>query len=415
MNTNASCKQNEGLDRVPPLKFGVNYIPSKRWLHFWIDFDAESVRQDLLAIKALGFDHIRAHLLWHYFQINPRQMSQTAMRNLGGFTALCEEVGLDFCLSLFTGFMSGFSFFPAFLNAHRELAMFSGKAEREAERFYIEQIASVVASSPRFMGFDLGNELSCVTKFDKGATVETCDAWQTEMLACCESVAPGKLHNNGVDHQPWFYERAFSRKTLANTGAITPLHCWTRFTEAMDHGGLLGTASLHIAEYMAELVKAYSDDPARKIWIQEFGCSKLWVQHDGESIEEFVKGTFRVFEDMENLWGVTWWCSHDISEQFVGYHPLEYDLGLLDCNNNPKPYAHLISDIIREHKSRTRTAKRRTQATVYHAAPSDKESFAPAAAFMHAIDSGIHPAIVLSEQANDSEYLAKRGIETLLP
>lgn len=43
------------------MRFGVNYIPSKNWLYSWIDFDEAAIKEDLKAIKALGFDHIRAH------------------------------------------------------------------------------------------------------------------------------------------------------------------------------------------------------------------------------------------------------------------------------------------------------------------------------------------------------------------
>ena len=78
------------------MRTGVNYIPSGSWLHFWIDFDEERVRKDLENIKKIGADHIRAHLLWHYFQPNAGYMSTTCMKNLERFIALCEEYDIDF-------------------------------------------------------------------------------------------------------------------------------------------------------------------------------------------------------------------------------------------------------------------------------------------------------------------------------
>ena len=111
------------------MRFGVNYIPSKNWLHNWIDFDETSVKKDLEMIKSIGLDHIRAHLIWPYFQVNPTAMSATAMRNLERFVKICEEEGLDFCLSLFTGWMSGFYFIPSFVSMHWGFSMFSEEKE----------------------------------------------------------------------------------------------------------------------------------------------------------------------------------------------------------------------------------------------------------------------------------------------
>lgn len=45
------------------MRFGVNYIPSKKWLYSWADFDENSIREDIKAIKNLGFDHVRTHIL----------------------------------------------------------------------------------------------------------------------------------------------------------------------------------------------------------------------------------------------------------------------------------------------------------------------------------------------------------------
>lgn len=58
------------------MRFGVNYIPSKKWLYSWIDFDKSAILEDLKTIKSLGFDHIRARVLWSYFQPNENKVSE---------------------------------------------------------------------------------------------------------------------------------------------------------------------------------------------------------------------------------------------------------------------------------------------------------------------------------------------------
>ena len=40
------------------MKFGVNYTPRRGWFHSWLDFDAEAVRDDFHAIRAIGADEM---------------------------------------------------------------------------------------------------------------------------------------------------------------------------------------------------------------------------------------------------------------------------------------------------------------------------------------------------------------------
>ena len=77
------------------MRFGVNYIPSEKWLYSWLDFDEESIRKDISTIKVLGFDHIRAHVIWSFFQPNERYVSTHCLNNLKKFTKICEEEGME--------------------------------------------------------------------------------------------------------------------------------------------------------------------------------------------------------------------------------------------------------------------------------------------------------------------------------
>ena len=369
------------------MRTGVNYIPSGSWLHFWIDFDEERVRKDLENIKKIGADHIRAHLLWHYFQPNAGYMSTTCLKNLERFTALCEEYDIDFFLSLFTGFMSGMWFVPPWIIGTSRAAEIAEKEEYiEAEKFYIRNIASVVSDSPNFLGFDLGNELTCFVTVGPGYR----DKWAREMFEVMEQCAPGKLHNNGVDHQPWLRNNGFSRPALANDGAITPLHCWCEFTGAVKRGGVLGTASTNIAQFMASLANAYALDPERKVWIQEFGIAKQW-EPDLDKRLLFMDKTFESISMIDNLWGVTWWCSHDIGKEFKGYNPLEYELGLIDSDNNIKPEGEHFALLAEKYK-RQNTAHEKTY-VIKIDSEEEFDGWKYGDEYMKAIDKGEYPVI----------------------
>lgn len=399
------------------MRFGVNYIPSKQWLHRWLDWDQETVDKDLATIAGLGFDHIRAHLFWPYFQVNPTVMCEHAMNNLKAFVGLCEKNNIDFCLSLFTGWMSSFVFLPSWVRRDQfgdDDDMFADEFQREAQKFYIREISKVVGNSPRFMGYDLGNELSALMPYFKKKTIEICDDWNREMMDYCEEIVPGKMHCSGVDHTPWFGECGFSKKELANRGKITAIHCWSGFMGAMEIAGIMGTESVHTADFFVEVARASSEDPNRPVWVQEIGTTPLWHQ-DGSTAAGYMRAIFESLMGQENVWGLTWWCSHDISRTMAGFPELEYELSILDENNNPKEIALEFKKCIQEYKENPREVLHRTTAIVVDEKEYDKDPWPAFHKFMELVKQGTEPAIVWKEKAQDEAYLRARGIDTLVP
>lgn len=401
------------------MKFGVNYIPSKHWLHNWINWDAASVEEDLINLKSIGIDHIRAHLMWQYFQIDANVMSPSCLQNLEEFCNICEKLELDYCITLFNGFVSGQFFYPAWLRYYAgvfDKGIFNNEDIIRAEEFYIFNIAAIVADKPHFLGFDLGNELPLITRWDSSVTLEECNTWNCRMLKYCEMVAPGKLHNNGVDGMPWFDNWGFSMDVLANTGAITPLHCYALFTQAIDRFGRMSEESIYLAPFMTEIAKAYCDDIERKYWIQEFGTA---TREFNEEIVKFVTDSMYAMFTEENIWGITWWCSHNVSSEFICYDDLEYELGLFDNDNNLTPSGKLYKSLIENYKNNDFPKHKRTKALIFN--PYNEEGKISIDAtwkighrFAELIREGIHPALILPEKANDIKYLKKRGIEEIL-
>ena len=388
------------------MRFGANYIPSGNWLHFWIDFDPDSVRADLLRLKDIGCDHIRAHLIWSYFQLAPDYLSRHCMDNLRRFTALCEETGMDFFLSLFTGWMSGFQFVPAWTDyaAKGKSVLTEDPEIVRAEQVYIRAIGEAVAASPRFLGFDLGNELTCLLDPEGDH-----DSWARIMFACCEEAAPGKLHNNGLDHQTWFRPGSFSKAAMAADGAITPLHCWILFTGAMQRYGATETGCTALAAFMVEYAKAYAADPQRPFWVQEFGISTEWAGSLDDRLA-FMSETFRQIADCGNVWGLTWWCSHDLSRDLRGYASLEYDLGLLDCRNGMKPEAAHFKALCDQYRDYVPAP--RTQAIVI--ADDAANAWETCTRFLALTAQGHRPAIIRAQDQTNPALLTARGIRELL-
>jgi len=400
------------------MRFGVNYIPSKAWLHRWLDWDEAAVDADLQAIARHGMDHIRAHLIWPYFQVDPARMSAAAMENLKSFVKLCEKNGLDFCLSLFTGWMSGSSFFPAWLTPLGDPAgrknMFTDPSMIAAEEFYVRRIAEVVVSSPRFLGFDLGNEVSAIVcVFGMQQELDACDAWHTRMISLCRELAPGKLHNSGVDHTPWFGHVAFSRETLANVCDVVALHGWSEFTGARAKNGTMGLESIQIAGFCVELARACNHTEGMQYWLQEFGSTPIWHE-DGTTPGDFLRQTLEVMAAQEDVWGVTWWCSHDIDRDLASYHPMEYELGLFSRDNEPRDSALVMKEFAEKQKRGELKPIHRREAVVFDEEEYEKDAWSQISKYMNAVRGGKSPAIVWKRQTSDREYLCRRGIDTLL-
>jgi endo-1,4-beta-mannosidase len=401
------------------VRFGVNYVPSKNWWFSWTDWERERMEEDLQAIASLGMDHIRIHCLWPVFQPNMNVVSQSALERLAELLDLADQNGLDVEVAMLDGWLSGFAFYPAWLKAYSRDAknnMFTDREVIEAEKLFFSETARKIGAHPRFMGFDLGNELGVLQLTNYPVTAEEADLWQTEMFDHCNEIAPGKLHVNGVDHLHWFHNLGFSRKGLAAAGSMTSVHAWIKFTGAMDLYDPLGTGCVHLAEYCIELAKAYHSDNNRQVWLQEFGASSLWMGED--KVPEFMERTISNAASCRNLWGVTWWCSHDLAPKWKGFDPLEYDLGLFTFKNEIKPAGRRIAELIKGYKANPTEIAARPVALVVSddlfAQENRPAGWHIASKFMNLISEGVRPSIVLEDRISDKDYLKIRGIKELV-
>jgi len=397
------------------LRFGLNYVPSKNWWYSWLDWDKASISDDLHAISALGFDHVRIHCIWPVFHPNAGCVSSQALDRLAELMDLADGAGLDVCVCVLDGWLSGFAFFPAWRENRN---IFTDPAMIDAEERLFRAIAGRVAGHSRFLGFDLGNELGVLIGRGNRITLEEGDAWHRRMFELCEELAPGRMHVSGVDHCQWFMTFGFSRECLATTGAATSVHAWIFFTGATSLYEPLGTGCTHLAEYCVELAKAYSNSKDRLVWVQEFGATPEWMPD--EIIPDFAEQTIRNAATCANLWGFTWWCSHDIGPGYLDFAPLEYGLGVLDTHNNVKPVGRRIAGLIDEFRAHPPAPVQRPAALVLpdSALAANPENLPPgwqfAKPYMDLLDDGVRPAVVLESRASDSDYLHTRGITQLI-
>lgn len=384
-------------------RFGVNYIPAKDWLYSWVEWDRAAIGDDLAAIAALGLDHVRVHLLWPLFQPNPSFVSPTMLRRLVDLLDLCAEHGLDAQVTALNGWMSGFLFRPSWMGEGR--SFYTDPTARRGATRLLAEVAGAIRDHPAALGVDIGNELSVLADFGPpGEEPGDADTWAEQLLATCEERMPGGLHCNGVDHRPWLTPGApFTRRRLAVAGALTVVHSWPYFTGAFERYGTQDHRALHIGEFMVELANAHAADPAREVWAQEIGLSEQWVAAD--RIEAAAAHFVGATASAGNLWGVTWWCSHDVDRRFEGFEPLEHDLGLLTVDNAVKPLGAAVAAAVRE--ARTAAAPARTTAI---AVPAGTPALELMDRFVDLRRSGTAPTFVLEDLREDAGHLTGRGV-----
>lgn len=403
--------------RSSGLRFGVNYVPRKNWWYCWSDWDRKSISDDLMAIADLGMDHIRIQCLWPMFQPGINYVSDAALERLHALLDEADRAGLDVEVTMLNGWMSGYAFMPAWAAPLvKDHNMFTHPEMLEAEKLFLRRTAQTIAAHPRFLGFDLGNELGVLMHGDNAATPEQADAWADDMFGTCNEVAPGKFHVNGVDHGQWFADFGFTRRNLATAGNATVVHSYAYFTGALKRFGYSGVGTLHLLEYMIEFAYAYHKDFQRSVWVEEVGASPEWMP--AAYMPEYASRIVHNAAGTGKAWGITWWCSHDLDPAIRGFGSLEYTLGLIGRDNRPKPLGKRFTSLADELRGQSPSKTDRPIALVVPDVGLSKSPKPPdwryGDAFMKLVEAGKRPCIVLESKVDDHAYLRARGVTDLV-
>ncbi|MFG2759939.1 glycosyl hydrolase [Streptomyces wuyuanensis] len=402
------------------VRFGANYTPSQGWFHHWLDFDLDAVRADLDSVAALGLDHIRVFPLWPVFQPNRTLIRPRAVEQLVLLADAAAERGLDVNVDGLQGHLSSFDFLPSWTQTWHRRSIFTDPDVVTGQADYLRTLAEALADRPNFIGMTLGNE---VNQFSAGPhpdpdriTPAQAQRWLERLLAACEEGAPGKLHLHAEYDAAWYQDdQPFTPAHSARLGAVTAVHSWVFNGTAQRHGRT-GTATEHHAAYLVELSKAWAEAPHRLVWLQEVGAPAPLVP--AEHAHTFTEATVVNALDCEDLWGVTWWCSHDVSRSLADFPELEYSLGLMTSDRDVKPAGRTIARIVREQRERPHRPSPRTTALVVDAGDDGtaprRSVCAPGGAVFEAFArltaDGVRPAAVLASRAHDAAHLAARGI-----
>jgi hypothetical protein len=400
------------------VRFGVNYTPSEHWWHLWLDFDApgvgEGICRDFDAIAALGLDHVRVFPIWPVFQPNRGVVRLRAVEHLVELVRLAAAAGLDVTVDGLQGHLSGFDFYPSWTLTWHRRNIFTDPAVIDAQALLLRTLAGALRTEPNYLGMTLGNEPNNLVAHNP-VTPSEVDAWLDRLLAECAAAHPDHPVTHCAYDAVWYADdHPFTPVAAATKGAMTCVHPWVFSGDCARRYGPHSPQVTHLAEYVVELARAYARDPARVTWVQEFGAPAPHIPVC--DAPAFVAASLRNVLSCARLWGVTWWCSHDLDPRLVDYPRLEYGLGLLRTDNAVKPVGKALARTIAEELPAV--VPRPTALVLDDEDGSTRSVAAPGgagfAAWMRLAAGGARPAVVLASRAADPVHLATRGITSLV-
>lgn len=412
------------MTAASPLRFGANYTPSQHWMHSWLSFDADRVRGDFEQIAALGLDHVRIFPLWPLMQPNRTLIRAAALDDVRTVVDVAAEFGLDAGVDVIQGHLSSFDFVPSWLATWHRRNMFSDPDALDAQVSLVRALAERLADAPNFLGLTLGNEVNQFSDDPHPSpwhiTADQAEAWLVALLNAAGAAAPGAAHVHSEYDAVWYLDgHPFTPAQASRLGSMTTVHSWIFNGTAQRYGGR-STASDRHAEYLIELSRAFAVDPARRIWLQEVGAPSNCLTA-GEA-PDFLESTVRHAARCANLWGVTWWCSHDVSRELADFPELEYSLGLIEVGGRAKELGLRFAAVAAELRAHPAAVARRTTGIIIdvdeRGVPLDRTQLSPGGAVFQAwvelCEAGVDAAFLTSVDAVDAAVREARGIRELV-
>ncbi|WP_431893805.1 glycoside hydrolase 5 family protein [Nonomuraea sp. bgisy101] len=397
-----------------PIRFGANYVPSAGWFYSWLDPSPDAARRDFEDLAGIGLDHVRVFPIWPWIQPNRTLIRQRGIDDLLELIDVAAEFELSVAVDLLQGHLSSFDFLPSWVLTWHERSLFTDPAVRDGIAAYADRLTRAVASRDNVFAVTLGNEVNNLYPANP-TTPEASARWAAELIDAVRAAAPHLLTLHSLYDATWYDpDHPFHPADNVDLGDLTTVHSWV-FNGVSAIDGPLGPATVTHADYLVELAAATSLDPARPVWLQEVGAPRPDVPEGHASA--FVRGMLDAVTANPALWGVTWWCSHDLDRALADFPDREYDLGLFTVDHRPKPAALELAAVIKE---RRRTAADRPALVCdvdLRSAPERRAEVAPGSAFhtewVRLRRSG-PLAIVTADRAADTGYLTARGINTVL-
>jgi hypothetical protein len=317
---------------------GANYIPSKGWLQILDNWNAKAVEQDMDSLHGIGVDFIRFMPLWYLTQPEKNKFDQQKIDRLNELINIAGKRGIKVQPSLITGYVSGGLFSPAWIDKK----MFIDPSQIDGEVQMIRTITKSLSGNPYVHSYDFGNELNALRGV-AGCNVspDQIKTWMPTIYNAFKEGDPSRLVTNGIGTG---YDQFFPIENIAPACDYMSAHSYPYFHNTILDDQWFGLRTT----YSTNLIIAWAKMTGKPVIMQETGISNTWMNQRLRA-KYLEMSYFSCWAD--GAAGFVWWCSHDIDSTFRvkpakdgrpflpngKFDPLEYEMGLLDVNNNKYP------------------------------------------------------------------------------
>lgn len=322
---------------------GANYVPPDGWLLILQNFDPSAVNRDMVALHNLGITSIRFPPLWPLLQPTPNAVDPIMLSHLNQLVAIAGRNGISVQVGAITGWMSGASFLPRWVNGN----IFTDPRLVHNEELTASAIARALKNNPGLQGYDFGNEVNVlVGAMQLQVTQKQASDWMRGIYDAFHREDPHHPITNGVGD----FSGTFDIGAIADNADFMSVHYYPYFSSTMLQDPWIGQRTTYGVDYLV----AYAAMTGKPVLVQETGVCQEWMP--SFEIPKYLRLTL-MSTWAEGAAGYFWWGSNDISH---AYHPptqyidtshstdtfahgnfpsLEYSFGLLTTRNEPKPNA----------------------------------------------------------------------------
>lgn len=322
---------------------GANYIPSDGWLLILKNWNPAAVNRDMAALHNLGITSIRFPPLWPLLEPTPNTVDPIMLSHLNQLVTIAYRNGISVQVGVITGWMSGASFLPRWVGGN----IFTDPRLVNSEGLMASAIARTLKNNPGLQAYDFGNEVNVlVGAMHLHVTQQQANAWMHSIYDALHYEDPRHPITNGVGS----FGDSFDIGAIAANADFMSVHYYPYFTSTILQDPWIGQRTTYGVDYLV----AYAAMTGKPVLVQETGVSQDWMP--AEEISKYLRLTL-MSTWAEGAAGYFWWGSNDIHHtdhppaQYVNlsdsmstfaqgeFPPLEYSMGLLTTQDQPKPDA----------------------------------------------------------------------------
>jgi len=335
------------VDGKPTFINGANYSPSTGWFQILDNWNPAAIEKDMDSLQSIGVSFIRFMPLWYLTQPEIGKFDQQKIDRLNELITIAGKRGIMVQPGLITGWLCGGIFTPKWIDKE----MFTNPSQIDATALMVTKIAKALSKNPYVHSYDFGNEINAL-KAVAGytGTPEQTKVWMAKMYKAFKEGDPNRLVTNGIGTG---YDASFPIENIAPACDYMSAHSYPYFHATILDDPWFGLRTT----YSANMMIAWAKMAGKPALMQETGVSGDWMTQE-ERARYLQLSYYSCWAD--GAAGFVWWCSHNIDtafrvkpskdgREFVGkgkFDPLEYQMGLLDIQNNKLPVADAFKQCV---------------------------------------------------------------------